>query len=390
MRRFFANLRTRKKIFFTSLFSTLTVGLLLFAGIFYVVEADDRIHYISVFAELHETPRVLWMPTILEFEYEPEEVEELPPYPTLFSILTGKRIYEGYALRRPLAIVINNIRVSLPQSGITKADIVYEVLAEGDVTRFVAIYQSYIPEKIGSIRSARDYFIDFAFNHDAIFLFHGSSPSGLGRIHSTGITNISGGQFEGTVFWRDRSFPEWTGNTGQRSREHSAYTGREQILEHMYQRDIRGVIGENPAYGFNFGEIPSRIESLGRAHRVTVPFSPNYTRIFVFDEETGLYLAENPAGPHLDAETQEQVAIANVIIQLTTMQFIGDYAGRRNVRTIGDGHGVLITGGEHFPVRWSKESHTSPARWFFEDGSPMVLSPGQTWICVFQGTFEIE
>jgi hypothetical protein len=314
------------------------------------------------------------------------------PFPTQRSILTGLRIYEGYAVRRPLAVVINNIRASLPQSGISSADIIYEMLAEGDVTRLVAIFQSHFPEKIGSVRSAREYFIDFAFNHDAIFIYHGGSPSGYGRIRSTGITNMDGGSLEGRTFWRDTSNPEWAANRGTRSREHSSYTGGEQILSHLEAQEIRTYIGDDPAFGFNFGEIPEYIknESLGYAYNIIVPFSANYRRTFIFDEETELYHAENRDGAHLDAETAEQVTVTNVLIQLASVSVVaGDTEGRRNIRTVGGGRGYLATGGEYFPVLWEKENIASPTRWFFEDGTPMMLSPGRTWVCVFQASGKV-
>ncbi|MCL2198970.1 MAG: DUF3048 domain-containing protein [Defluviitaleaceae bacterium] len=321
---------------------------------------------------------------------EENEEDEIPPYHT-FSLLTGLLIHEDYAARRPLAVVVNNIRSSHPQSGIASADIVYEVLSEGDVTRLIAIFQSYFPEKIGSIRSARDYFIDFAFNHDAVFVFHGASPSGHGRIRSTGVTNLDGGQLEGSVFWRDRSFPAWTGNKGQRSREHSSFTGREQIEAHMDAREMRTTIGENPAYGFYFGELAEEMESLGEAKRVVVPFSRNYTRTFIFCEEYGHYLVENNAGAHRDAETEEQVAVKNILIRHTRMNVIaGDVEGRRNVNTVGTGTGYLITGGEHYAVLWEKASHTAPTIWTFEDGTPLTLTPGRTWVCVFQHTGTVQ
>jgi len=321
-------------------------------------------------------PRSLWEPAVPEEEPEPEWPEN-----TMFSVLTGERIYEGYARRRPLAAVVNNIRASLPQSGIASADIVYEVLAEGDVTRFVAIFQSYIPETIGSIRSARDYFIDFAWNHDAVFIFHGSSPGGQNRIRQTAITHLDGGRLEGRVFWRDRSFPEWAANSGQRSLEHSSFTGRERIQAHFEEAEIRPYMNPDPAFGFIFGK--PHVPVIGAAHRITVPFSRNYTRTFIFDEEQNLYWLENPQGPHRDAITAEQVSVTNVLIKFAHMTVI-DGVGRRNVTTIGEGRGYLATGGEYFPVRWEKTSHTAPASWTFEDGTPLVLPPGRTWICVFQ------
>jgi hypothetical protein len=322
-------------------------------------------------------------------EYEPKEYETLPEGHIL-SVLTGLPIYEGFAARRPLAVVVNNIRQALPQHGIASADIIYEVLAEGDITRLVAIFQSYWPETIGSIRSARDYFIDFAFNHDAIFVFHGTSPTGQTRIRNTRLDNLDGGHLEGRgVFWRDRTYPYWAQNTGQRPTVHSAFTGGSRIEQQIEAASIRDYMYQHPALGFNFGTPEAA--NLGPAHHITVPFSPNYTRRFIFDEEHNLYRVYNPRGALLDGNTREHVAVSNILIQFTNMHIIaGDPEGRRSVRTTGEGHGLLITNGYHFPVYWEKESHTAPTHWSFEDGSPLVLSAGTTWICVFQGNVIIE
>ena len=302
------------------------------------------------------------------------------------SRLTGLPIYEENLNRRPFAAVINNHTQSLPQSGLAWADVVYEVLAEGDITRLVGIFQSYIPEKIGPMRSARDYFVDFAFNHDALFIHHGSSPGGYSRIWSLGLTNLDGMALEGSVFWRDRSFPEWALNTGNRPFEHSSFTGGERLLAHIENRAIRDYWPEEPQeFGFNFhahrglqGELTG-----GQAYNVVVPFSNWYYRRFVYCHETELYFLENRHGAHMEAETGEQIAVGNILIQFTSMRVV-DAEGRQNVYTIGTGAGYLVSGGRFQAVNWAKDSHTAPTRWYFEDGSPLVMAPGRVWICVFQ------
>ena len=308
-----------------------------------------------------------------------------------FSRLTGLSVYEEVLYRRPFAAVINNSARALPQSGIASADIIYEVLAEGDITRLVGIFQSYIPEKLGPMRSARDYFVDFALNHDALFIHHGSSPSGYSRIWSLRVTNLDGMNLEGSVFWRDRTYPEWwTLNTGTRPLEHSSYTGNERLANHLNNRGIRDYWPEDAgAYGFNFSFAPQQADNGGQAYIVTVPFSQWYYRVFVFDPETGLYMAENRHGPHVDAETGEQIAVGNILVQHTNMRVI-DREGRRTIDTVGEGTGYLISGGRYQPVRWAKDSHTAPMRWYFPDGTPLTMRPGRVWICVFQGTVIFE
>ena len=334
--------------------------------------------------EVPESPPPVILPVE---EDDPEEDEEEHEEPDLRprSILTGLPVDEEILYRRPIAVVVNNIRDALPQCGIASADVIYEVLAEGSVTRFVAIFQSRIPDKIGPIRSARDYFIDFAHNHDAVFVHHGGSDGAYARIRSLGTNAVDGMRLDGTVFWRDRTYPYWALNTGVRPLEHSSYTGWGRLYPHIEGLGFRNYLNPDPAFGFLFGEIPEDVVSLGAAERVVVPFAANSHRIFVFDGESGNYMVENRDGAHMDGITREQVAVANVLIQLTAMRVV-DAEGRRNVTTVGEGRGYLVTGGEYFAVTWIKSGHASPTRWYFENGAPVVLAPGVTWICVFQNT----
>lgn len=299
------------------------------------------------------------------------------------ALLTGLPIEEEYVYRRPIAVVINNLHRALPQSGITSADIIYEVLTEGDVTRLVGIFQSCIPDKIGPVRSARDSFIDFAFNHDALFVHHGRSPDADTRLRNTRITNLDGMSL-GQVFWRDRNYPYWHHNSGQRPLEHSSYTSRARIETHLDSRSIRDYVNDNPAYGLNFGTVIPYPDA-GIANTVVVPFSVPYTRTFIFDPETGKYLVENRDGPILDAETREQAAVTNILIQITTKRVTGTL-GQRTIGTVGEGDGFWAVGGYYRPVRWAKDGHTLPMRWYCMDGQPLILAPGRTWICVFQNT----
>lgn len=121
---------------------------------------------------------------------EEEEVEEIFP-------LTGTP-GETATDKRPFAVVINNDVKARPQSGLHKADIVYEVLAEGDITRLLAIFQSQVPpDSIGPVRSARSYFIDLAKGYDPIFVFHGWSPVAREKIEAGEVDGINGLSYDG-------------------------------------------------------------------------------------------------------------------------------------------------------------------------------------------------
>ena len=322
--------------------------MLIFVGVAVIVVAVAVYFVLTSLAPTGQTSYVTFMPevpdppeNVLEPERPPgrwddaflEENVFVPPN----SRLTGLPVTEEAVNRRPLAVVINNIHRALPQSGISSADIIYEVLSEGDVTRLVAIFQSYVPEKIGPVRSARDYFVDFAFNHDAVFIHHGASPSGYGRIRGQRICVIDGMTWEGRVFWRDRTYPYWHHNSGTRPLEHSSFTGEYRLTPHLYAQQIRDYMAESQNYGFIFADN-APVQSGGQAHTVSIPFSPNYTRTFIFDEELNIYHVENRDGAHQDAINQEQVTVSNILVQLTAKSLVpGDADGRRNVQTIGQG-----------------------------------------------------
>jgi hypothetical protein len=304
----------------------------------------------------------------------------------VLSRLTGQPIPEGYDNLRPIAVVINNMYRALPQSGINQADIIYEVLAEGDITRLVGIFQAFDLPKIGSVRSARDYFIDFALDYDAIVVHHGASPSGYERLRALGIDHLDGMNLEGISFWRDRTYPEWyVSNSGQRPLDHSSYTGSGPIREIIENRGYRQELLEDSPFGFAFSMEPHpEFMRRGAAEHITVPFSSNYTRRFVYDGETQLYTVFNRDGAHMDAETQEPVQVRNIIIQEVKSHIIaGDPEGRRVVQTVGEGGGFLIADGFYYRILWKKGSHTEPIHWSFLNGWDIKLSTGRTWVCVF-------
>jgi len=325
--------------------------------------------------------------------YEPEpapappEVQEVAEQPEddpidLFEGMainpfTGMWVYEELASRRPVAFVINNAPQALPHSGISQADIIYEVLAEGGITRLLAVFTDATADKIGPIRSTRDYFAILALNHDAVLAHHGGSPTGYTAISTLGIQNADGMSLEGRYFWRDAqrfSVP--------RMREHSSYTNLLSMHEFMYGRGFR--LHQNTVFMFNFFDQQTAL--LGNpVTQVVMPFSGLQQSIFEFDAESGLFYRYQRNDPHVDEYTGTQVAVANIIIQQVPKNPIpGDSEGRINVNLLGTGTGYLVTNGAYIPIVWERGSANQPT--FFADisGNPLTLNPGSTWIGLLQ------
>ena len=121
---------------------------------------------------------------------------------------------------RPIAVSINNNHAAWPQSGLQDAYIAYELIAEGGITRILAFFKDTDTEKIGSVRSARHYFLDYVLENDAIFVHYGHSPQALSDIKSLSINNING-MYDSSAFYRDKTL--------KRASEHTAFTTMEKI-----------------------------------------------------------------------------------------------------------------------------------------------------------------
>jgi len=304
--------------------------------------------------------------------FVPIEAKEIPVFT---DPLTGLPTKETVVNCRPVAVVINNHHKALPQSGIGQAAIYYEVLAEGNITRIVAIFHDFNTQKIGPVRSARPYFLDFAMEYDAIFVHHGGSPQAYDTIQETGIADLDGMILSGT-FWRDPDRVKIPGMF-----EHSSFTGEALIRQAQEQFEFRPVIHEGLNPGFLFYDEPTYPASAADAALISVPFADEYGAVFEF--RNGLYYKSIEDVPQIDSETDEQLSVTNILIQFVPVTLIpGDTAGRRDVNLIGDGDGLLITKGGSVPIKWSKESHDTPTSWYNEDGGDLYLNKGKTWICV--------
>ena len=310
----------------------------------------------------------------------PAEPEPTEPEPEIFvNPLTGEECAEELTRQRPIAVMLNNHKKAQPQAGNAAADVIYEIPAEGGITRMMALYQSVEGVgEIGTVRSARDYYTSLALGHDAIYLHAGGSDGAYIFIKENKMTAMDcvNGPYEGTLFWRDKA--RWN-KAG--SMEHSVMTSGETILELFpTYENLRTEVREDHAVNWNFTtEAPDAANE--QAGKLTVPFSKYKTGVFVYDAESGRYLVEQYGGEYVDANTGEQVEVDNVLVLYTEADVIkGDAAGRLKVRTTGEGEGILLRGGTVEPIVWKRADQNSTLEFYRVDGTPALLSVGKTYI----------
>jgi hypothetical protein len=308
----------------------------------------------------------------------PSPSETPDPEPVALNPLTGLPINEAYLNRRPVAIMINNIKQSLPQYGLSKADILYEVVAEGGITRLVAVMQDpSVAEVIGSVRSTRSYYLDIAQGHDALLLHAGASEMAYADIKTRGVTALDAikGGYEGSLYYRDESRRK---NNGF---EHSLMTTGERIVKAVEKGSFRKEHGQDYTYPVKFEK---NVELDGDpAAKVSVKMSAYKTGVFEYDPESRSYSVSQFGKAHIDAETGEQLKINNLLILFTKISAIkGDAYGRMEVDLVGSGDGLYTVNGRITKIRWSKASYTSPFVYTNPDGTELVLNTGTSYICI--------
>lgn len=318
-----------------------------------------------------------------ESEEPTASVEPSPDVPEEYSgplnPLTNLPMSEDFVGKRPLAVMLSNIRGAQPQQGVVHADIIYEVLAEGGITRMLGIFQEYDQmEMTGSVRSTRPYYLDLAQGHDAILLHAGGSEEAYRQISSRSITALDcvNGPYEGSLFWRDADRRANNGYT------HSVVTSGEKIMEYFPGYSFRQEHDDGYAFDMTFAdEVVLDGET---AAEITVPFSSAKTGYFRYDSEAGQYmisqsLDQRAETDYIDGNTKEQIGVSNVLVLFADHRSL-DSEDRQAVTLTGSGTGYFATGGTYIPITWEKPSYASQFTYYNESGEAITFTTGKTFI----------
>ena len=312
-------------------------------------------------------------------EPAPEPLPEPEPVPSGTNPLTGMPMEEEYENDRPVAVMLNNLKQAQPQLGVSQADIIYEIPAEGDITRMVGVFQSLEDVgTLGSIRSARPYYMEVAQGHDALYVHAGGSPQAYEDIAAYSVANMDGvnGGNDAQIFWRD------AGRKSSMGYEHSLVTSGEKIRGYLDNGPYRTEHKDSYTYSQTFAEDGTPANGTAAEH-VKLYFTKYKTGLFDYDPETGLYMVSQYGGAYTDGNTGEQVGVTNVLVLETAISIIpGDSEGRLKVQMTGSGKGTYFCGGKGVEIQWSKADRYSPFVYTNTDGSPLVLGQGTSYVCI--------
>lgn len=311
------------------------------------------------------------------------------------SYLTGKLVDSEVAISRPVAVMLNNIKDACPQAGISYADVVYEAPVEGLLTRLMGIFEEYNLDKIGSVRSSRNYFIEFAQEFDAIYVHYGQSIYAVSVLNAPGIDNISGlGYQEGVgavdgyvgesynVFYR----------TSDRVAPHNCYTSYEGIQTAI------DALGYNDEHYLGFSgkfQFAADEETVTLTSGTATKMSPGYPvnqPWFEYNAEEGVYYRYQYGAAQYDQLNEENLSYENVIFQVCDSSNYDDN-GYLNIDTKSGGNAYYFTKGTYQKCTWSTEnpdSYSSPAKYYDENGDEITLNQGKTWVCIIRSAAEAD
>lgn len=271
----------------------------------------------------------------------------------------------------PVAVIIENHPDARPQSGLARADMLYEAPVEGAISRFMAVYVNGKSDTIGPVRSARHYFVYLAAEYNAVMVHIGASPQGFGALVATELVNLDETYSE-PGFWRSRA----------RYAPHNAYTSTDLVQDAL--KRTRDNVTPGGLAGFKFRDDSKPVEGK-EAPEVSIQYPRGDSVRYVYSEQDRTYRRFLNGAPHRDAETGEQIAPRNLVVQVTRMWPIpGDTAGRLDMEQVGEGKALFFRDGVVTEGIWKKASYGDVTEWYDAAGQRLLFNPGKIFVQIVQ------
>lgn len=309
------------------------------------------------------------------------------------SYLTGEWKDEAIVKRRNMAVMINNIQISLPQYGISAASIIYEAPVEGRITRLMGFFEDYDNlDHIGSVRSARDYYLYEAMAYDSIYCNWGlARPWVEELINSDRIDNISTplpGIYNGVSEAYDRI------DRGTKyPKEHTGYlfiagynSGVKKLGYETEYRDtfVQAFTFADDGYIATYDSYPNATNIYPGGTQSNAGGYGKHNPCFAYDPDTGLYYRSQYGSAEIDEMTGEQLTVTNVVFKVCHGQKklpddpSQDYL---DFTVHGTGDAYVFTNGKVIKGTWKHEGDRGPNLFYDQNGKEIVLNQGKTWIC---------
>ncbi|OGL77400.1 hypothetical protein A3E97_00230 [Candidatus Uhrbacteria bacterium RIFCSPHIGHO2_12_FULL_47_12] len=279
--------------------------------------------------------------------------------------LTGLLVEEVHANQQVYGVMIDEHMDARAQSGIDQAFLVIEAPVEAGIPRLLAFFsEDQKVEKIGPVRSARPYFVDWALEFDALYTHVGGSNEALAKI-------ANGATFDLNEFWHDPQF--WRATN--RSAPHNTYTSTDRMGEYVKAKRDAGRAA--PLYGVWKFKTTKPTEVLPEKFSIRYA-SSDYTFSWAYDVEQKAYVRLFDDQPVKTLEGNK-IDAQNVIVMISDVEVI-DSIGRRHIRTTGEGVASVFQDGKKMEAVWKKPAASERLRFYTKEGQEIEMNPGKTWI----------
>lgn len=271
---------------------------------------------------------------------------------------------------RPIAVMIDNHSDAWPQAGLQDAYMVYEIVVEGGETRLMALFKGVNVEKIGPVRSARHYFIDYGMENDAIYVHFGQSPQAQSDIKKYSINDINGIAEDGTTFRRvkDKTAP------------HNAVTSTENLLKSAQSKKYKTTSSETSVLNYVTDEV--NLEDGEEAKSVTIPHSTLQTVKYVYNEDEKVYERYARNKQQKDWTSGNVITTKNIIITFCDNYTLSDSEnkGRQGLKNIGTFDGYYITNGRAIKIKCIKNARDEKTIYQDLEGNVIEVNDGNTFV----------
>ena len=298
---------------------------------------------------------------------------------TTTTTTTTKRveIVDINTTSRPSAVMINNADAARGyQSGLQDAYIIYEIIVEGGLTRYMALFLDTNTERIGSIRSARHYYLDYALENDAIYVHHGKSPQAQADWKTLKVDRVE--VSESKTGWRDKSLTTSSGKKA--SFEHTLFTNIEKLNKGI--ESFRKERNNNLLLNYSIEELDLKNrDGTIEANNILIKYSNSVKTSYEYDPINKVYKRSVNGKIHKDYVTGNQYTFKNIITyQVNNYTISGDNKGRQTIDNIGSGEGYYITNGVAIPITWEKKARNSQTIYKYKNGDELIVNDGNTFI----------
>jgi DUF3048 family protein len=295
-------------------------------------------------------------------------VKPKPPAP-IYDPLTGLAVPTTAAAQQPvIGVMIENLYPDArPQSGLGEAGVVYEALAEGGITRFLAIFQEPLPPSIGPVRSLRPYYLDWGLEYGIPVAHAGGSQPALAAVPTSGLKDINALVYDGSYFFR----------TTDREAPHNLYTDDQKLAA----LDTKLGFASAPT----FKPLPrkaDKAEAKPTHPTIKINFSSSpYAVEYDFNPAADDYLRSMGGAPHIERNTGQQIQVKNVVVEFVPTSYATQDDGKpeTDLNLIGQGQALVFEDGGVTPGTWNKSSASAQTQLLDASGKPITFNRGTTW-----------